>query len=752
MQKYIPVIALSIFSLSLLWTIYRRQKTSQEKSKSSTKPTNKPQSSFKSHIRNNQTNNPQDFYTAQHHEDIKIKIENLNLNKTPIETKPDLKLIDFNIAKPIFITAEETLKQLIDNIVQNHSVIGLDIEQTNLNSYQGYNCLIQISTPDGGNFVIDAIALHDILPGYLKLICENENIVKVFYAGGSDLLWLNRDYGVFVVNYFDVQLASIFDNNKNDSSLPGLLKQYCNFTLDRATKKKLQVSDWRTRPLTQEQLSYAALDAHYLIYLRNALLESIKSNKDEQKIIHFLKQMQTTCVKTYQLRSFSLESFALYFDEEIKKERKELKAKNSVESQDMSHLLTQKKRIFLSLCKLRDNIARETDENPENIFSSKDLIQLTINSNHPDQKQIITFENHSQVHISQIQNILAEKELIDLSELPQKVIKDQNETINAKLLRKKKFEAENRVKEIYEDCKLLAPDGDLLCYTNRKKIAWYLNKNIGVLVQEEPPIIKLNFEPSSRGYSDMRDMNIDRSLYVGQYRLNQCVVCGQKENLLKYHVVPSLYRQYFPLEMKAHRAHDVLLMCERCLEKANKESHKFKEEIATRYDVPLVEFDKPQNLKNTVEGIKRALVSLNKHQESMPKENKKKIKEDIRKMFETITVDDADGFKEEFRESLIQLERKPDGKVKFTAEFFELFHSLKNPKSVVVKQVSNKEFRNMHGKIILEKFTTTEELKAFIEEWRMYFIKALDPQFLPYDWDLALKKRFADFANLEKLE
>lgn len=135
---------------------------------------------------------------------------------------------------------------------------------------------------------------------------------------------------------------------------------------------------------------------------------------------------------------------------------------------------------------------------------------------------------------------------------------------------------------------MLAPDGDLLCYTDTTRVKWYLKKGLGEIVSENPMVIKLKFEPTARGRGELNELGIDRDLYMKYYRENQCFVCGKKENLLKYHVVPVLYRQHFPLEMKFKRSHDVILLCTRCQEKANKESDIYKIDLAERYKIPLV--------------------------------------------------------------------------------------------------------------------------------------------------------------------
>jgi ribonuclease D len=50
--------------------------------------------------------------------------------------------------------------------------------------------------------------------------------------------------------------------------LAGLLEKFCDEKIDRQMKKNMQVSEWWKRPLSEEQKNYAALDSHYLIFLR----------------------------------------------------------------------------------------------------------------------------------------------------------------------------------------------------------------------------------------------------------------------------------------------------------------------------------------------------------------------------------------------------------------------------------------------------------------------------------------------------
>lgn len=96
-----------------------------------------------------------------------------------------------------------------------------------------------------------------------------------------------------------------------------------------------------------------------------------------------------------------------------------------------------------------------------------------------------------------------------------------------------------RSKCLYDNCLLQAPDGELLCTIERRKAKWYIDQELGTEVQSEPLTVRLNFEPAGRAIGD-----------VGKYyqlpKENQCVVCGQRESLLRKNVVPREYRKHFP--------------------------------------------------------------------------------------------------------------------------------------------------------------------------------------------------------------
>ncbi|XP_014469574.1 PREDICTED: exonuclease 3'-5' domain-containing protein 2 isoform X2 [Dinoponera quadriceps] len=138
-----------------------------------------------------------------------------------------------------------------------------------------------------------------------------------------------------------------------------------------------------------------------------------------------------------------------------------------------------------------------------------------------------------------------------------------------------------RNKPLYHNCYLQAPDGEILCTCDRKKAEWYIGKGLGELVQTDPYTVKLNFEPSGRALGEVGQ-------YYTQVKVNQCVVCGCTDKFIRKNVVPREYRKYFPLVMKAHQSHDVLLLCPSCHEISNNNDLQLRRKLADLCDAPLI--------------------------------------------------------------------------------------------------------------------------------------------------------------------
>ncbi|KAL8583989.1 hypothetical protein ACOMHN_048596 [Nucella lapillus] len=136
-----------------------------------------------------------------------------------------------------------------------------------------------------------------------------------------------------------------------------------------------------------------------------------------------------------------------------------------------------------------------------------------------------------------------------------------------------------RSRPLWDNCELLAPDGQPLCTCDSRKAAWYIKRGLGDKVSDNPLVVKLRFEPSGRPKSS-------RNYYL-QQKENLCVVCGKTESYARKFIVPQEYRKFFPLLLKEHTSHDVLLMCPQCHRVSSDYDGLLRQQLANECQAPL---------------------------------------------------------------------------------------------------------------------------------------------------------------------
>ncbi len=176
--------------------------------------------------------------------------------------KSDFAINDYNLIQ----TRKDWEKTL--KIISIEPKIAIDLEANSLYEYPGEICLIQISVR-GFDFLLDPLA-HFSFPELGELL-SNKNILKIFHASEYDLRLLWKQYKWQITNLFDTMLAGKLLGCKQ-LGLVSLLKTFLNVQHD----KKFQKSNWKHRPLSNQQLSYAYRDSHYLIPLAEVLQKQLE--------------------------------------------------------------------------------------------------------------------------------------------------------------------------------------------------------------------------------------------------------------------------------------------------------------------------------------------------------------------------------------------------------------------------------------------------------------------------------------------
>ncbi|XP_046669774.1 exosome component 10 [Homalodisca vitripennis] len=275
------------------------------------------------------------------------KIDSFDLDpKKPTPPKP------IEETPLLTITQEDQLMDMLKDL-HSQKEIAVDLEHHSYRSFQGFTCLMQISTREK-DYIIDTLELRHKLY-VLNEVFTNPKIVKVFHGADSDVQWLQRDLCLYVVNMFDTYQASLLLSLPR-LSLAFLLKTFCNIDAN----KHFQLYDWRTRPLSKEAIKYAREDTHYLLYiydmLWNKLLE--KSSGGPQLLQSALFRSADTCKKRYWKSIFKENSHEhMYYQ-----------SKKNFDNRQMF--------AFKELYAWRDKTAREEDESTGYVLPNHMLLLI----------------------------------------------------------------------------------------------------------------------------------------------------------------------------------------------------------------------------------------------------------------------------------------------------------------------------------------------------------------------------------------
>jgi ribonuclease D len=120
--------------------------------------------------------------------------------------------------------------------------------------------------------LIDALDSVDVIP--VTELLADPAIEVVLHAGRQDVAILKRTWSTPVTNVFDTQVAAGFAGSGAQTGYGNLLGQI----LGRRVGKTASYTRWDARPLTEEQLSYAAEDVAHLMELADELQRRLRES------------------------------------------------------------------------------------------------------------------------------------------------------------------------------------------------------------------------------------------------------------------------------------------------------------------------------------------------------------------------------------------------------------------------------------------------------------------------------------------
>ena len=168
------------------------------------------------------------------------------------------------------ITDSATLANLCARL-SNAPFVTVDTEFMRESTYYPELCLIQIADTE------EAAAVDPMAPGIdltplLDLLVDNEEVLKVFHAGGQDIEIVYNLTGKTPHPLFDTQVAAMALGQGEQIGYSNLVDSWLGIQVDKGAR----FTDWSRRPLDQRQVDYAIGDVTHLSAIFPRMLERLR--------------------------------------------------------------------------------------------------------------------------------------------------------------------------------------------------------------------------------------------------------------------------------------------------------------------------------------------------------------------------------------------------------------------------------------------------------------------------------------------
>lgn len=148
--------------------------------------------------------------------------------------------------------------------------VAVDTEFMRENTYYPELCLVQLADENEAAAIDPKADGLDLSP-MLDLLCNNEDVLKVFHAGGQDIEIFFNLTGKTPHPLFDTQIAAMALGQGEQIGYSNLVELWLGIQLDKGAR----FTDWSRRPLDKRQIDYAIGDVTHLATLFPKMLEKL---------------------------------------------------------------------------------------------------------------------------------------------------------------------------------------------------------------------------------------------------------------------------------------------------------------------------------------------------------------------------------------------------------------------------------------------------------------------------------------------
>lgn len=188
------------------------------------------------------------------------------------------------------VTDNQQLKLLCDQW-RSAEYLTLDTEFIRVNTFYPIPGLIQIGVAQG-IYLIDPLQI-DEWDDFIALLSD-VSIVKIIHSGSEDLILFLDFFKCLPASLFDTQKAAAFLGYGASISYLNLVRELAGIELAKGETR----SDWLQRPLTRQQLDYAALDVAYLPLIYQELRQQLDDRNRLQIALAECEKMRQIALAT----------------------------------------------------------------------------------------------------------------------------------------------------------------------------------------------------------------------------------------------------------------------------------------------------------------------------------------------------------------------------------------------------------------------------------------------------------------------
>jgi len=166
----------------------------------------------------------------------------------------------------------ETSAALVEfcDLIRDSDFIAVDTEFMRENTFWPELCLIQVADRDHAA-AIDPMAPGIDLKPLLDLLVANEDMLKVFHAGGQDVEIIFNLTGKTPHPIFDTQIGQMAIGQAEQVGYSNLVEAWIGIQLDKGAR----FTDWSRRPLDKRQIDYAIGDVTHLAKIFPMMLDKL---------------------------------------------------------------------------------------------------------------------------------------------------------------------------------------------------------------------------------------------------------------------------------------------------------------------------------------------------------------------------------------------------------------------------------------------------------------------------------------------